>query len=99
MPQQTIDLRSVAYASFFWKNQFGERVRCKPRKPTVHCKPIPADTICENGETPIQRASRLGILDRWTPVCLYQFRNSHSMMFTNQKAKDKFATYNKHIYG
>jgi hypothetical protein len=32
----TIDLRKVQFATFFWRNQYGQRSRIRPRKPTVN---------------------------------------------------------------
>jgi len=101
-PQRTIDLRSVSYSEFFWRNQFGETVRCKPRHPTRHGQSIPdeyafpflVDYPCE---TVLERCHRIGVIDEWTPVCIYQFRNNHSLTFTGSKAIDKHKQFNKHI--
>lgn len=102
-PQRTIDLCAVAYIEFFWRNQFGEERRTKPRYPTRHGARIPdeyafpylTDYPCE---TLLERCRRIGVVDEWTPVCIYQFRNNHSLRFEGKKAIDKKNTYNKHIY-
>lgn len=102
-PQRTIDLRAVAYSEFFWRNQFGETRRCKPRYPTRHGEkagelfayPYLMDFP---GETVLERSARLGLLDEWTPVCIYQFRNNHSLRFEGKKALEKHKQYNAHIY-
>lgn len=101
--QLTIDFRAVSHARFFYKNQFGESVRTKPKVPTIHggqrfelsaMSPYPGQP-----ETMHMLAKRRGLLDRWTPVCILQLRNNHSLSFVGNKAKQMFKQYNQHIYG
>lgn len=101
--QLTIDLKAVAYISFYYKNREGKVSRTKPRKPTVHgvvvkdeVAPIHPDFP---NETMLDRAKRLGIVDVWTPVCMYHMRNNHSLKFTGDEAKRKHKAYSAHIYG
>ena len=89
--QLTIDFKSVSHARYFYKNQFGEVVRIKPTKPSVH-------GAAQTDLLRIALASKLGILDRWTAHCILQLRNNHSLQFVGDKAKQMFAAYNKHIY-
>ena len=102
--QLTLDFRAVAYAKFFYKNQFGEVVKHKPRVPTLHTKKIPEgyafpmlwEYPCE---TNLERVKRLGLLDEFTPHCVLQLRNNHSLSFVGDKAKQMFHAYNSYIYG
>lgn len=101
--QLTIDLKSVSYCKFFYRNQFGEVVRVLPKKPSVHGVVVrdgyafPYDSAYPK-ETLLERGYRLGLIDSWVPVCIYQFRNNHSMRFEKQKAKDMRDAYNAHIF-
>ena len=102
--QLTLDFRAVSHARYFYVNRFGEVARCKPKVPTVHCKKIPdayafpyyQDYPCE---TVVERVRRLGLLDEFTPHCVLQLRNNHSLSFVGNKAKQMFHAYNSYIYG
>jgi len=100
--QTTIDLRAVAYSQLWYVNQFGETSRKLPRNPTVHGRAIPDELAPAwqgfDGETMLERAKRLRLVDRWTAVGNYSFRNNHSMTFRGKKAKQKHKEYGAHIY-
>ena len=102
--QLTLDFRSVAYAKFFYVNQFGETAKHKPRVPTLHCKKIPEGYAFPllweyPSETNLERVRRLGLCDEFTPHCILQLRNNHSLSFVGFKANQMFSAYNAHIYG
>ncbi len=98
--QLTIDFSAISHSLFHYRNQFGEIVRIKPRQPTVHGGQKIPDGKCfgEDGLVS-ERVKRLGYVDEWTPVCILQFRNNHSLTFTGQKAVDMNKNYKAHIYG
>lgn len=101
--QLTIDLNSVAYISFYYLSQYGSVRRTKPKLPSVrgvYFKPdelAPAHIKFPN-ETMMNRAKRLNCLDEWKPICIYQFRNNHSMRFSGEQAIQRKNQYNKHIF-
>lgn len=99
--QLTIDLNSVSYARYFYQNNRGDVRRLLPRSPTVNGAPLPKEKVVLPGggtEDALTYATRRGILDVWTAVCIYQFRNNHSMRFIGDKAKQMKKAYDKHIY-
>lgn len=102
--QLTIDLNSVSHIHFFYRNQEGQTSAKLPRQPTVHGCRIAADEYAIPmlhefpHETMYERAKRLDLLDTWKAVCVYQFRNNHSITFEGRLALKKRDAYNKHIY-
>lgn len=96
--QLTIDLNAVAYCKYFYENKFGSTRRTLPTYPTVNGVSFPTEEKLIGEETCLQVATRRKLLDYWTPICVYQFRNSHSMRFTGSKAKQMKKTYDTHIY-
>jgi len=103
--QLTIDLNAVSHMRFFYRQQEGIERRTKLLQ-SVHGENLKDKDdfafpyLMEYpGETRIERARRMGILDIWTAVCVYQFRNNHSIEFTGQQAIKKRNAYNYHIYG
>ncbi len=100
--QLTIDLSSVSYMKFFYENKKGDIRRTLPKVPTFNGEPVPNEYAAKpNGvpEPAISYLTRRGLIDIWSPVCIYQFRNNHSMRFTGEEAKKMRDKYNKHIYG
>ena len=103
--QLTIDLNSVSYVSFYYKNQFGHVRRKIPRSLTVQgClitnpKDYAFPYILEYPkETIEERIRRKGLADIWTPICKYHFRQQKSFHFEEEEAKKRRDAYNKHIY-
>lgn len=99
--QLTIDLNSVSYVKYFYENKRGDVRRVLPRCPTVNGLPLLKDAIAlPDGKSAdaLTVATQRGMLDTWTPVCIYQFRNNHSMRFTGTRAKQMKQSYDKHIY-
>jgi len=102
--QLTIDLNSVSYIHFFYRNQEGQTRAKLPRKPSVHGVVFNPDEWAIPmlhefpHETKLERARRMEILDSWKAVCIYQFRNNHSITFEGSLAIKKRDAYNKHIY-
>lgn len=100
--QLTIDLNSVSYVSYYYLNQHGNAKRIKPRKPSVRGMLL-SDEMCPAvndipRESVFDRATRLGIIDKWKPVCIYQFRNNHSMRFEHDLAIKRKKQYDEHIF-
>lgn len=88
-----VDLAKVAYTHSYWTNlEDNLHVKSKPKVPTVggssfdtHAYAIP--WLLEYPlETNLERAFRLGILDVWTPCCVVQLSNGHSLRYTGKKA-------------
>lgn len=102
--QLTIDLNSVSHIQFFYRNQNGIQKAIKPTVPTVDGKHFSFDQYAfpylteYPKETKLERARRLDILDVWKPVCVYQFRNNHSITFEGALALKRRDAYNKHIF-
>ena len=105
--QLTIDLNSVSHAEFFYVQQDGLKIKTLsmiPQGCSAHGSIFngaeyawPYD-IKYPSETKCERARRLGVLDVWQPVCVYQFRNNHSKTFKGTTAKKRWAQYNEHIF-
>lgn len=102
--QLKIDLKSVAYARFYYTNQDGSKRKIKPLSPSVHSITFTPDAYapslhCFPHETNLERALRLEVLDIWTPRCQYALRNNHSLIFKGEEAKKRWKIYNAHIFG
>lgn len=90
---RVVDIAKVAYTHFYYTNiEDTLHLKTKPKYPTVagstfdtHAYAIP--WLLEYPlETNLERAFRLGILDIWTPCCVVQLTNSHSLRYTGPKA-------------
>lgn len=86
----TLFPNKVAYFKFFYENQEGLRVKHKPEFPSA--RGVRLDNIQAfphvdyPNETLLERARRLDILDAWTPVCVVQMCNSHSITYCGAEA-------------
>ena len=93
-----IDLNKVAYAWFYWRNQFNEVLRKKPIGPTVHRTPFdPDEKISLSGVilSRLEHARLLGIQDRWTPVVRFRMCCADVLEFTGDKAQSLWKAWNE----
>ena len=97
MSTTVIDIKKVWRAEFRYKNQLGQVVRKKPRKPTVHCLTFDVDAkvVQGHGECMLSFAKRMRLLDVWTPV-ITLFRTAYdNQTFTGDKAKKLWKEFNR----
>ena len=102
--QVTIDLKKVQYATLHYVNQFGLSYPYLPKRPSVNGmyisdKEMAAYHNLYPGETMLERARRLEILDRWKPVVTFQFAANHTVQFKGNKAKSMWKAWQSHIFG
>jgi hypothetical protein len=99
-----LDLSKVAYANFYYRNQHSSIfTRTLPKRPTANGSPFNPDDYAYYHsdypqETLLERAKRLEILDRWTPVCKLQLSNGHTLEYTGDKAKAIWSEWRKRIF-
>lgn len=98
-----LNLRKVAYVELWFVNQTGTRISENPTQPTVGGMPIPAGVyampLCEYpSETMLERARRLEILDRWTPVARFHYTKYDSVTFQGEKALKLHRAFASIIY-
>jgi len=101
--QQTVDLTKVQYAKYFYQNQFGDRLRLKPKKPTSHAVAFNPDAICVGSklrppETMMEYAKHHNLLDVWKPILLLQFASNHSLRYAGDKAERIWKEFNRRIF-
>lgn len=104
MPQRTIDFNKIQWAEYWYENQFGESARTRLMSPSVHgvmlgepnAYALPHPDYPH--ETVIERARRLGILDKWTAVCQFIITANRTLTFRGDDATKKWRAYNKHVY-
>lgn len=102
---KVVDLGKVAYAYSYYTNlEDSLHVKSKPKAPTVggstfdiHAYAIP--WLLEYPlETNLERAFRLGLLDIWTPCCVVQLYNGHSLRYTGKKALSIDAAFREKVF-
>jgi|SRR6185295_1871976 len=92
------NLRKVLYAREWWDNGKGVECRVKPLCATINGIVIMPTGLCHPhplypGENELQRATRLGILDKWTYCCEFIFPNNHRLVFKGEEAKKMWSSY------
>lgn len=101
-PQRTINFDKVQWADYWYVNQCGETKRCKPTEPTVHGIPVGNRMAPWHHqypfETMLERATRLGILDKWTPRCRLVISANRELTYTGLQAAKMWQRYNNYIY-
>jgi len=101
--RKIVDLKKVQWAEYFYENQEGLGKREKPSGPTVRGMPVGKEIAHYHldypGETMIERARRLDILDKWKPVCVMQLQANRTLRFVGEKAIKMFKAYQARIYG
>lgn len=88
-----LDLNKVQFAFYYWVNQYGNYMYHEPNDNSIYVQgtfvnghEIAAYHPSYPGETMLERAKRLDIIDAWVPTCLMQLTANHSVIFTGKKA-------------
>jgi len=102
--QRTIDFNKVQWADYWWQNQDGAKSRTKPLGISVHSCLIEPDKPAMYywkfpNETNLERATRLGIIDKWHPVCVLTVSANRTLVYKGEAATKIWKNYNAHIYG
>lgn len=100
--QRTVDFNKVQWADFWYVQQEGITSRTQPTGHTV--RGVSPDGWAAYhpdypGETMLDRARRLGILDIWTPRCKLTINANKSLHYHGTAAVNIWKAYNAHIYG
>lgn len=98
------DLNKVQWAEFSYINQHGHKTFFKPVRYSVYGVTYDKDELAlyhadYPKETVIQRATRLGILDVWTPQIILKFSANETLVYTGEKAISIHKTWCAKIYG
>jgi len=94
-----VDLNKVQFANLYWKNQYGNVKRLKPRKPTVHGTRFnPNDLHITEHILMIEFAQKHRLLDIWNPVCRLQLSSNHWLEYTGDKALSIYKEWNRRIF-
>lgn len=98
------DLNKVQWAEFSYVNQHGHKTFFKPVRYSVYGMAYYDNELAFYhadylGETVIQRAIRLGILDVWTPQIILKFSANETLVYTGEKAISINKIWCSKIYG
>ena len=87
--QHCTDLKKVTHAEFFWRNQLGQKVSRKPRKPSVNGQVFEPDALLYrgHGEGMLSYAKRKGLLDKWTPVVKLYCSMARVIVYEGRRAQ------------
>jgi hypothetical protein len=96
--QLAVYLRRGCWASLCYRNQFGETLRCCPKVPTVHLRPIPEGIVPGSELTALEYAKSRELLDRWRPVFRIHFTASRSLEFVGVRASELWKAWCAMIY-
>jgi len=87
-----INLNKVDYMRFYYTNQYGQMLNHAP----TGIYSVRLEQVSSNrpahfhpqypGETELDRAKRLGLLDFWTPVTCFKITCNETVIYTGQKA-------------
>jgi len=104
-PNQTnrtvLDLSKVQWATFYYKNQYGQCSELKPIAPTVRGQAL-SETEYAFGVEPrtllVDYAKQRSLLDKWTAVIKFQLTANHTAVFTGEKAVALRKAWNERIF-
>lgn len=96
-----VDLKKVAYARFFYRNQWGDIMALKPLLDTVYGQAIHASKCAYPlddrypFETMLERAKRINSLDVWKPVLHLRLSAADVLEFRGDKAISLWKAWNE----
>jgi len=103
------DMSKVSYARLFYRAVCIDNYACakgielevKPDYPTVCGDRIQPDKFYDSitGETELQAARRLGVLDYWMPVWKCVLNNGHTLEFKMGRATELDKAWRAYVFG
>jgi len=98
--QTILDLNKVQHGTFYYRNQYGQKVQTKPTKPTVRRAIFDTKAPCfmSEGLTMLQYAKKEQLLDIWEPVVQFQLTANHNIIYLGAKAKAMWKAWNEKIF-
>ena len=94
-----VDLNKVQFASFYYKNQYNNVSRLKPKRLTVHGVTIDKEAIHITEKiSMVEYAMKYRLLDVWTPTLRLQLSANHSLKYTGDKAISLNKEWNRRIF-
>jgi hypothetical protein len=94
-----VDLNKVQFASFYYRNQYGNVRKLKPRKMTVHGALVsPFDTHVTEKIPMTKYAEKYQLVDVWMPVLRLQLTANHSLKYTGKKAISIWKEWQRRIF-
>jgi hypothetical protein len=99
-----LDLRKVQWGVLDWQNQDGLIRKTCPTHKTVNGAEFepsaPAGKLdAYPGETMLERAIRLDLLDVWKPVVTFQLAANHNVIYHGKKALSMWRVWQSRIFG
>ena len=99
MSALVVDIRKACDARLLWRNQEGSLRERKPKVTTIGGHELTSETIYGSIESQRQRASRLNLGDRWTPVLTIRMSKYHIVRFSGARALSLWKAWNERIFG
>ena len=99
-----LDLNKCQSASLVYRNQDVMLKLSYPIVPTVHGMWFEPNGMAAThplypGESNMQRARRLKVLDIWIPECKFIMASNHSVTYTGKKALEMYKAWSAKIFG
>jgi hypothetical protein len=92
-----LDFSKVQHASYFWINQHGQTRHDHPNFQTARGEKITDELALFHplfpGETMLQRANRLNLIDFWTPMAIFQLTANHRITYSGSVAQKIWRAY------
>lgn len=79
----------VAYVKYYYRNRFNNIHTTRlPRVPSVNGSLVNLSDMGMDGRPMIEVARERNLLDEWTPVCVVQLSNNHSLKYEGDRGKE-----------
>ena len=103
MTTTNFDMGKVLHMTFWWTNQEAMRVRTKPKGFTARGRPVGDEPAMPHelypGETMLERARRLDLIDHWRPVVYVKQPCNHGLMYEGRRALEIWKAWNARVFG
>lgn len=94
------NLSHIQHARLVWVNQYGQHLDYDSSFPTVRLAVVSPEELAYPhplypGESELQRAGRLGLLDVWTPVLYMKVSSSNYLVYSEERALSLWEEWKK----
>ena len=93
-----VDLSKVQFAYHYYRNQYGNTSRLKPKFSVRGQERNPKEKVFKMDKTLKQYADEIKLTDVWTEEVKFQLSANHQLIYTGAKAKQLWKAWGERIF-
>ena len=93
-----VDLNKCQWAEFYYRNQWNDVLRLKPKEPTMQGAEVKDEMHFNGKQTMLEFATEKNLVDVWIPECKVTVTANKTLVYIGKKAESIWREWNRRIF-